>query len=69
MNSIVYESYKLRPLQETDKDIKLALGLHKEIKRGYGADYRIVPILTQEIVEVWYKREVESGSWVIEYSS
>jgi RimJ/RimL family protein N-acetyltransferase len=69
MNIIVYEAYKLRPLQETDKDIKFALGLHKEIRRGYGADYRIVPNLTQEMVEAWYKREVESGSWVIVYSS
>jgi RimJ/RimL family protein N-acetyltransferase len=56
-------------LQESDKDIKLALGLHREIRRGYGADYRIVPTLTREMVEAWYKREVESGSWVIAYSS
>jgi RimJ/RimL family protein N-acetyltransferase len=66
MNTILYKSYKLRAFQEGDKKTKLKLGLHKEIRKGYGADYRIAPTLTQEMVEAWYKKEKETGLWVIE---
>lgn len=66
MNTISYKSYKLRPFQKSDKKAKLKFGLHEEIRKGYGADYRIIPTLTQEMVEAWYKKEKETGSWVIE---
>ena len=66
MNTISYKSYKLRSFQESDKKAKLKFGLHEEIRKGYGADYRVVPTLTQEIVDAWYKKGMELGLWVIE---